>query len=301
MLLHGKFRKSFPSVFSFLRSAKRKSRNIFRNYLSTESVLSKEDLIQDLIEAGITNDDLLMVHSSLRKIGKIENGANTLIEALLHCIGTNGTLAMPSFPIREDAATTIQKGNFTFDQLNTPSQMGMVTEIFRKMPGVKRSFHPTHPVCARGPLADHLTNSHFGELTPFSENSPFRKLCNQNGKILLIGVTMNQSLTNLHTLEDIKEFNLPVYLNTTYEVKMIDDNGNAHIMKTKVHDPTVSSTRDCDALKPIFIKENVLKEIQIGKAKCIVLDAYKLHQVMVDAYLANKVTMYHPLGIDSQA
>ncbi|HLC82238.1 MAG TPA: AAC(3) family N-acetyltransferase, partial [Bacteroidia bacterium] len=161
--------------------------------------ITKQILVEDFKKIGLKKNDSVLVHSSLSKIGFVEGGPKTIVDALWEVIGVEGTLLFPSFPAIGRNKTHLEEHPF-FDIKNTPSQMGSITEYFRKLEGCKRSFHPTDAVCAIGPLADYYTNSHFGQLTPYNENSPFRKLCSKNGKILMLGTTLNGACTNLHTL-----------------------------------------------------------------------------------------------------
>lgn len=255
----------------------------------------KDDLVNDLKKIGVQTGDSVLVHSSLSKIGFVEGGPATLVSALFEAVGETGTLLFPTFPAKGRNKTHLEEHPF-FDISKTPSQMGSVTEYFRKLPGVFRSFHPTDPVCAKGPLAKFYTNSHFGQVTPYNENSPFRKLCAKKGKILMLGTTLNGACTNLHTLEDAVDFKYPVYDDKIFDVKMIDQDGKEHHMKTKVHNPDYSAKRNCDALKPLFEKEQVLVNGMIGEAKSMLIDADKMLQVMIENYKTKGVTMYTPFG-----
>ena len=174
--------------------------------------------------------------------------------------------------------------------------MGRITELFRNLPEVKRSFHPTDSVCAKGPLAEYFVKNHFGQLTPYNEFSPFYKLCEKNGKILFIGVTL-ETCTNLHTLEDaVKNFKFPVYDSHIYEAHMVDINGNEQVMKTKVHNPVFSKKRMCDKLIPLFEKDKVLVHGKAGEAPTMLVRAKELHESMLRHYYENGVTMYTPEG-----
>ncbi len=257
--------------------------------------ISKQRIITDLQKIGLTVGDSVLVHSSLSKIGFVEGGAKTVVDALFDVVGENGTLLFPTFPAKGKNKTHLQEHPF-FDILNTPSQMGSITEYFRKLDNVFRSFHPTDAVCAKGPLAEYYTNSHFGQITPYNENSPFRKLCFKKGKILMLGTTLNGACTNLHTLEDAVDFIYPVYDKKIFEVKMIDEKGKEYIMKTKVHNPEYSAKRNCDALKPIFEKENVLINGLVGEAKSMLIEANGMLDVMIKYYNEKGVTMYTPYG-----
>ena len=44
-------------------------------------MLTKDDIFRFLQDAGIKHDDKVTIHCSLRSIGKIENGADGLIDA----------------------------------------------------------------------------------------------------------------------------------------------------------------------------------------------------------------------------
>ena len=174
--------------------------------------------------------------------------------------------------------------------------MGAITEYFRKMVGVRRSFHPTDPVCAIGPLAEYFTKDHFGQLTPYNGNSPFYRLCEKGGKILMIGVPL-ATCTNLHVMEDeIENFKYSVYDEKIFEVTMTDEQGKTHLMKTKVHNPEYSKKRRCDDLIPMFQKEGVLVKGKIGEADSMIIDAKGMLDVMLKQYYKIGVTMYTPYG-----
>jgi aminoglycoside 3-N-acetyltransferase len=256
--------------------------------------ISKQILIDDLKKIGLHQGDSVLVHSSLSKIGFVNGGAKTVVEALLEIIGKEGTLLFPSFPASGKNKMYLDT-HPVFDIKNTPSQMGAITEYFRKVDGISRSFHPTDSVCATGKLAEYYTNSHFGQLTPYNEFSPFKKLGDQHGKILMLGTNLS-SCSNFHTLEDAVDLKYPVYDEDMFDVKMIDVNGQEQVMKTKVHNPEYSSKRDCNAFEPLFIKENVLVEGIVGEAKSMLIDANKMHEVMLKYYLEKGVTMYTPYG-----
>lgn len=258
-------------------------------------IVTRQQIENDLIKIGVRNGDSIILHSSLSKIGYVEEGAKTLVNAFLNVIGEKGTLMCPTF-----AHNTFSKyyldSDPVFDILHSPSKAGAVTEYIRNLSGAKRSFHPTDAVSAIGPLADYFTNSHFGQLTPYNENSPYYKLAQVGGKIINIGVPLNTSCTNLHTLEDAVDFKYPVYHEKIYEVRMINEKGERCSMKTKVHDPVFSQKRRPDELVPLFEKEGILKHGMIGEAASNLIEAKGLLEVMIRQYHQNNITMYTPLG-----
>jgi aminoglycoside 3-N-acetyltransferase len=258
-------------------------------------IISKEQLISELRKAGIQPGDTLLVHSSMSKIGYLENGPKTLVDALLETLDTKGNLLMPTSP---NASFQIEyaRNNPVFDVLNTPSKLGSVTEYFRKLPNVKRSAHPTEPVAALGPDAQWLTEGHLGELTPYTSHSPFSRIYNKNGKILYLGVTLDNAGTNLHTLEDAVDFKYPVYADELFPFTIIDQDGKPHEIKTRVHNPEFSKRRRCDELLPMFEKEGVAKRVHIGEATAWLFDGKKMFETMISAYNTKGITMYTPNG-----
>ena len=59
-------------------------------------VILKEEIIQKLREVGLERDDAVMVHTSLKRMGYVCGGAQTVIEALMEVVGENGTIMMPT-------------------------------------------------------------------------------------------------------------------------------------------------------------------------------------------------------------
>ena len=95
-----------------------------------------------------------------------------------------------------------------FDQLQTPTCVGLLAETFRQRPGVLRSLHPTHSVCGIGPQAVELLREHGLDRTPCGDHSPFRKLWNVSGQILMLGCGLRPN-TSMHAIEEVVE---PEYL-----------------------------------------------------------------------------------------
>lgn len=283
-------------IFDYYKQIKKKRKNAALNsQKESGSVITKADLLARFREIGIQEGDSLLVHSSLSKIGYVENGAETIVDALLEAVGITGNLLMPSSPNALLQLDYIRQ-NEIFDVKNTPSKLGSVTENFRKRIGVKRSLNATEPVCVLGPDADYLTNGHFKELTPYSMNSPFFRLIEKNGKILYLGVTLANAGTSLHTLEDAVDFCYPVYYSEVFKTKIKDETGTIHEVETKVHNPEYSVKRRCDELIPRFIEEGVCQKNMIGKAESYLFDAKKMFDSMLRNYQEKGITMYTPNG-----
>lgn len=175
----------------------------------------KQDIVKALKEAGVQQGQTIMVHTSLSSLGYVCGGAQPVIEALLECVGEEGTIMMPtqSWKNLDPSAgvhweepqewwQTIRENWPAYDKDITPTNtMGVVAEMFRKWPGTLRSDHPARSVAACGAKAAYLTEHH--DLSNiFGADSPIDKLYQLDGYVLLIGVGYDKN-TSIH-LADVR-------------------------------------------------------------------------------------------------
>ena len=173
--------------------------------------------------------EILMVHSSVSTLFPMyRDTVGDLLKLLLR-MSAGRTLAMPAFffGTAEHFNHDYYRSNPVFDVRRTPSQMGLITELFRRRKGVLRSLHPTHSICASGPLAAELTSRH--HLSPFFAGpcSPFGVMGRHDTVILGVGVEYYRSLTQVHAIEDAmgSEFPIPRRGDGAVKVTIIDATG----------------------------------------------------------------------------
>ena len=164
---------------------------------------SIEDIAADLHSLGVRPGGVLMVHASLRALGLCEGGAEAVIQGLLRALGEEGTLLMPALSYLH-----VTSEHPYFDVRLTPSNVGALPEYFRMRPATQRSMHPTHSVCGVGKFAGILLAGHEADNTPCGANSPFSRLRDVDGQILMLGCGLRPN-TSMHAIE---EHVLPPYL-----------------------------------------------------------------------------------------
>ena len=151
-----------------------------------------KDIEKALTELCISQGDIVLVHSSLKSFGTVEGGPETVIQAFKNVITEQGTLVMPTLS-QKNFRNAIEDWH-----MDRPSDVGLITETFRKMPGSLRSNQETHSVSAWGKDAKEITCEHkaygprygtFGEWA-FSESSPWQKMYDMHAKVVFVGVTM---------------------------------------------------------------------------------------------------------------
>ena len=184
--------------------------NIIKN---TNTPSSKNTLIDDFRNLGLQNNDSIIVHSSLSKIGYVIGGACTVISALMEIVSDNGNIVMPSHsgdlsdpskwenpPVPQCWVQTIKDNMPAFDRSTTPTfRMGQIVEQFRTLKSVHRSYHPHHSFLAWGKDSESIVETHSLEFS-LGENSPLKKAYDMNFKVLLLGVSYGNN-TSFHLSE----------------------------------------------------------------------------------------------------
>ncbi len=172
-----------------------------------------DSIRSDLTALGVEPGMVLLVHSSLSKLGWVNGGPVSVILALEEVLGPDGTLVLPTHsadlsdpaqwrhpPVPETWWETIRETMPPYNPSLTPTRiMGVIPECFRKQEGVLRSNHPQVSFAAHGPLSGAITDGHslnYG----LGEESPISKIYASGGWVLLLGVGHEKN-TSLHLAE----------------------------------------------------------------------------------------------------
>jgi aminoglycoside 3-N-acetyltransferase len=217
--------------------------------------VTQTDIIGDLQAMGLMAGDNVMVHSSLSSIGRVEGGAETVVEAFLELLGPEGTLMVPTFT---------HSGCQYFDPLITPSLNGAITEAARHVPGAVRSLHPTHAATAIGPDAERLVDD--GDRGALGRDCALDRLCKKGGYVLLLGVD-HKSNSTIHIGEDYAGDDRQKAISPENPKVVIlnhPEKGEVEVTLTEMMGGTVAFERMEDALR----ERGQLLEGKVGEATC---------------------------------
>jgi len=165
--------------------------------------VSIAELRQLLIDLGVTRGRTLWVQSSWNEFYNVALRPSEAIELLRDLLGPEGTLAMPAFPIDQNPDKV-----FRVDRAAVYT--GLLCEVFRRTPGVRRSIHLTSSVCAVGPNADFLVRDHHHTAMPWGKDSPFCRLAELDARMLGIGAGF-KFMTPLHAVECLLFDEIPFF------------------------------------------------------------------------------------------
>ncbi len=161
------------------------------------------DLRQHLIDLGVTPGRTLWVQSSWNEFYNVPLRPSEMIEMLRDLLGAEGTLAMPAFPIDQNPDKV-----FLVDR--APVYTGLLCEVFRRLPDVRRSIHLGSSVCAIGPQADFLVRDHHLTRLPWGPDSPFCRLAELDARMLGLGAGF-EYMTPLHAAECLLYDEIPFF------------------------------------------------------------------------------------------
>ena len=157
--------------------------------------MTQETMRQQLRALGVMPGDVLFVHSSMKAIGT-SLSPETILQTLYEAVCPGGTLLLPAFTY-----ASVTPEHPVFDSRTAEPCVGLLPRTFFRMPGVVRSIHPTHSVCALGQDAVRLTKDHVLDETPVGPHAPLMQLASCGGKLLFIGDILH-ACTFMHGVEE---------------------------------------------------------------------------------------------------
>jgi aminoglycoside 3-N-acetyltransferase len=176
---------------------------------------SRAQLAADFRSLGVAAGDLVMMHASVRSVGRVAGGPDEIHLALKEALTGEGTLVMyASCPQYVDE---VGRGNLTAAQeaeileklppfeaatARSARDNGTLVEFLRTYPGSRVNDHPARFV-VWGRHADHLLAPQPWDFA-FGRGSLLERFVDADGKILLLGCD-HDTVTFLHYVEHIAD------------------------------------------------------------------------------------------------
>jgi len=256
-----------------------------------------EELRAELARHLPPDTEIIMVHSSLGELQPTYAGdIRELLDALIELCGTHRTLAMPAFFFGGRKADPIAyyKERPVFDVRRQPSETGLLTELFRRRGGVRRSLHPTASVTALGPRADELVEGHHLAQTSFGEGTPFAIMAQRRTAIVGIGTEYFRSLTQVHAAEDLLGERYPLALRpSTLPIQLTDFDGTVHHYELPFNESGMG--RRIERLEQLLGPDELV-QWRFHGAPLFVTSAARVTEVLMDAALRGE-TIYDAMPI----
>lgn len=258
---------------------------------------SKQQLKDQLESMGLKGDETILIHSSMKAIGAVDGGADTVLDVWMEYF-KNGLLLLPTHTWK-----TVNADNPVYNPYTTPSCVGLLTNMFMKRDGVIRSLHPTHSMSGYGKnAAEYLAGEEYNN-TPCTPGGCYDRLKEVGGKVLLVGVGHERN-TYIHSVEEVlnvpnrlsdmpmklvielqEESNnsgkLPPY-NRDDGWKKHTDNKLCRKVYVRKHynaqQPHISE--DFVKLNKIFLDRGVVRKVKFGDADSLLCDAKGMFNIV---------------------
>lgn len=173
--------------------------------------ITRTQLVSDLAALGIRPGQALMLHGSVKAVGNVMGGPDTILQAVLDALTPAGTLMMyagwqdiPDFvgDLPDGLRQLYYEEHPAFDLAlaRAVRENSILAEFLRTWPGARRSANPEASMVAVGAQADFLTREHplnYG----YGPGSPLAKLVELRGGVLMLGAPLD-TITLLHYAEN---------------------------------------------------------------------------------------------------
>ena len=159
-----------------------------------------EELAKVWASSGIEKGDVVLLHSSVKRTlkqylkQKKRITSEILLESFVEAVGCEGTLVLPLFNFEFTTGVP-------FDIRSTKSHMGVLTEAARKYPSVVRTGHPIYSFAVIGYKADAFVN--IDNVSAYGKDSPFAKVHELGGKVAVLNLPDQNSMTFYHYVEEM--------------------------------------------------------------------------------------------------
>lgn len=242
----------------------------------TPPPLLYSEILEGFNACGIRDGDTVLVHSALKSLGPVLNGASDVIDALLAATGLDeaghaeGTVLFPTFSFAF-CSTGV------WDARTSPSDMGGLTEAARLRPRARRVPHPIYSFAALGADADDL-----GDLRPraaFGPGSAFEYLREVDGLILLIGLDYHRSMTFFHHVEEVAGVDYRYPKDFPGRVTYADGSVEHGVWSMQVRDWDRGVVTSVNPMGALLEAEGVVRKVKIGAATVRAMRAREVFQL----------------------
>lgn len=247
--------------------------------MKTSLPVSRADIEAGLSALGVTAGMAVETHCSLSSFGHVAGGAEAVIDALMHTVGSDGAIVMPAFRLsprlpltEEDRELGLTCKIRILGPDEDGSDMGIVAETFRRMPGI---------VTGRGLFRV----SAWGKDAEIHAATGLQHLIDVGGSALLLGVDI-YSLSAMHYVEDDLPDEIRNRFRASEEARKRYPDGEWFI---EAWEPIV---KPWYTIQDRAYERGFIKAAMIGASRCMLLDVNGVIGLYRDALRNNPLGLY---------
>lgn len=216
----------------------------------------------------------MLMHSSLSSCGRFTKGPGDILDALRERCGD---LYLPTHTYCYPASP--QEPAPLFDRDVTASKNGLLTEIFRKQPGVTRSIHSTHSLATTSTEADAVLGGHYLNDSPCGEGTPYSRLVHGQSAALMFGVHFHY-YTFFHTAEFEAGSEHAYQHGVADSLRVVDETGAERVCLSRRQNWAPMRFREAGDL---LEARGLVRRARLGRSALLfVPDTLKVHDFLVE-------------------
>jgi aminoglycoside 3-N-acetyltransferase len=251
-------------------------------------IYTQRQLADALRELGVERGDMVMMHASVKAVGRVMGGPNAIIQAVLDALTPDGTLMMyvgwndiPDFvgELPTDERQRYYDEHPPFDPATARAvrDHSILAEFFRTWPGAHRSLNAEASVSAVGAKAEWLTRDHPSDYG-YGAGSPLAKLAESGGKVLMLGAPLD-TITLLHYAENRARLRHKAVVRYSYPVLRDGENVWIDVEDFDTGDPHDDYSFEGIALD--YLAAGHGRQAKVGDADTYVFDADDLSRYAI--------------------
>jgi len=241
---------------------------------------TKNSLIKDIEKTGIRKNGTLLIHSSMKAVGSVDGGGDTVLDAFIEYM-KDGLLL---FPTHSWSDKNLQEG--IYNPKTEASCVGILPNLFMKKERAIRSMHPTHSVTAIGSRAQTYVLRDNDVHTPCPRNGCFGGLYDEDAQLLFLGATLKTN-TFIHSIEEW--LNIPDRINPqSKKIKLLFEGEDVREIDYYGHHSTRGDvSKNYDKLLVPMLRMGIAKEVKIGDATSYVIEVKPMADWVVELLKEN--------------
>ncbi len=214
-----------------------------------------------------TDVEVIYFHASATSMQRMDISMADFFKSLDFYFSSKTTIAMPAYPFKGSESFEYLSQKPVFDVLKTPCKTNLISELFRRMPSVRRSLHPWLTISCKGPLALEIIESHEKAVSLFGADTPYGKIAEFGGTMVGLGVDCNTS-SFIHEVDE--RFSVmydwyKIYDDEHFDIQCINDENKSVLINTKYLKDKVRKNIYPRAMKSLYQKQDFYFECNLNE------------------------------------
>lgn len=238
-----------------------------------------DKLIRQLRQIGVTEGSTLVVHSSWSPYNGFRGKPADLVKAFKAAVGESGLLVMISLPYQNMSSAQWLASGKPMNVRRSPSMMGLLSEVFRRSEGVRRSLSATHPLLAWGRDADAFVEGHEKTDRPFGAGSPFARILERDAIVLGFDAPFSTFTFHMYVEDQFADrLPVPLYEPELHSGKVIDYAGTESVQTVRVPSALANRHRRLDRIVARHEHNGALGRARVGNTQLVWIRARAMLQ-----------------------